>query len=484
MSGRYVIPPDGVYCLNPQRVFVVDNWIVVPCGKCAGCLVHKANQWSMRLGSEIDSHPFNIFFTLTYSNKYYPTLVKNYDNKLGLPVLLSDHSFSIRNNGVSDVRRKDGISIRINAKDDVITNALDWQKTGVIGYMSKRDVQLFLKNLRKFIYEKFCEVSTFRYYIISECGPTTRRWHSHGILFFDREDISSFAKEFALYQSWQMCDQALFDEHTCFCNSGTRNYLTQYITCVADLPSVYKEPEIKPFRLASKNPSIGYFEFDKTEVQKQILGGNDEFVRSIKRLDMEYIFSYAKDYRNRLFPKCYQYRKFDFSGLCGIYGFLYFLVRKIGYKYDSINSRLSKVTNPSTLSGMRACYQFCVANNCPPEVYVFALQQNYYLQAMSALRYQYEEQIRNGFTIKQACLYDNFSALIGKYRNLSLYSRYVIDKFCEPLGLVPSDINEKDLRDFSFKINESYARSVSDVLNDMVKLPKFNELTNQSPHIV
>ena len=48
--------------------------IIVPCGKCDGCRLHKANEWMLRVANEIESSTYSIFFTLTYSNKYLPCL--------------------------------------------------------------------------------------------------------------------------------------------------------------------------------------------------------------------------------------------------------------------------------------------------------------------------------------------------------------------------------------------------------------------------
>ena len=74
MASRYVSTPVVDYCFNPIRVFDDGKDIIVPCGKCDGCLLHKANEWSMRCGMEIEGSPATIFGSLTYSNKYYPKL--------------------------------------------------------------------------------------------------------------------------------------------------------------------------------------------------------------------------------------------------------------------------------------------------------------------------------------------------------------------------------------------------------------------------
>lgn len=52
-----------------------DEWTVksdvIPCGKCAGCKVDKANDWATRAYLESLNHQQNCFITLTYSDENY-----------------------------------------------------------------------------------------------------------------------------------------------------------------------------------------------------------------------------------------------------------------------------------------------------------------------------------------------------------------------------------------------------------------------------
>lgn len=99
------------------------QFITVPCGKCANCLSRKVDDWVIRLSLEMfDSSSTASFVTLTY----------NEDN---LP--------------------EDGVS--------------------------KRDVQLFHKRLRKVIGND--SLYKMRYVIISEYGPNGHRPHYHGIYY-------------------------------------------------------------------------------------------------------------------------------------------------------------------------------------------------------------------------------------------------------------------------------------------------------------
>ena len=92
--------------------------LVVPCGRCLPCLESKRAQWIFRIKQELKKSTSAFFVTMTYND---------------------DHN---------------------------------------TGDLCKRDIQLFLKKLRK-----KCKDENIRYYLIGEYGPRTFRPHYHCILF-------------------------------------------------------------------------------------------------------------------------------------------------------------------------------------------------------------------------------------------------------------------------------------------------------------
>ena len=107
MASRYPTSQVLDYCFNPLRIVHNNEVSYVPCGKCDGCLLHKANEWSMRLGSEIEDNELCIFFTLTYNNKYLPTFkflcLDKKKNGVESHLFTCDHDRNIRFNGKEDV---------------------------------------------------------------------------------------------------------------------------------------------------------------------------------------------------------------------------------------------------------------------------------------------------------------------------------------------------------------------------------------------
>lgn len=123
-------------CYNPIRLDTIDyarkhgviisnkRFFSVPCGKCLACLSQKAKEWTMRLSHEwyYYSDKTSMFITLTYDNDNIP----------------SDYG------------------------------------------LHKRDVQLFMKRLRKQLSKEKIKVKTF---YAGEYGFQKQRPHYHMILF-------------------------------------------------------------------------------------------------------------------------------------------------------------------------------------------------------------------------------------------------------------------------------------------------------------
>lgn len=126
-SGKYKYLPIGKY--SPEMKQLHPDAIMIPCGHCDGCRADQTRQWADRMILELDHSGKGIFLTMTYDDEHLPVFV----------------------------------------------NPVTGEATPTL---SKRDVQLFMKRLRKFF--KGCEL---RYYICGEYGPRTSRPHYHAIIY-------------------------------------------------------------------------------------------------------------------------------------------------------------------------------------------------------------------------------------------------------------------------------------------------------------
>lgn len=127
-------------CFTPYLVFNPEtkDRIPVPCGSCPECTARRTSGWSFRLVQQEKVSSISLFVTLTYDTKYVP----------------------ISCNGFMS--------------------------------LSKRDVQLFLKRLRKETTKRKRRNGAIKYYAAGEYGGKTKRPHYHLILFnAEHDDILS-----------------------------------------------------------------------------------------------------------------------------------------------------------------------------------------------------------------------------------------------------------------------------------------------------
>lgn len=502
MASRYPTTKVLDYCLNPVRLVRDNEVLYVPCGKCNGCLLHKANKWSMRLGSEIEDNKFAIFYTLTYSNKYLPTfrlIGKDYDDVYRFDVYTCHHSHNIRFDGVKDVLRKEDFTVIKCPSSFAGVPATNYVcDTKYFAYSSKRDFQLYLKLLRKDLdelYEKgyFSQVkekeqTRFRSFAISEYGETLLRPHVHGIILPYHPEVADYLCNEGLYKSWQMCDKGYFSRYTHFCDSGAKGYVTQYLTMSSNLPSVYKDNrEIRPWRLSSKASAIGYNFFDKKKVFEDFIRGVDYYYKDISRIDERYILRYPSDFGARLFPKCFEYRKKDFEGLYRVYSVFWHFRRNPRWQGSAfLLDRLFETVNPADVQAAKTCFKTCEEMNIHPYTYVYALDMFYYKKDMSALKIWYEWQQLQ--TDKYAIIksYQNLYSYVhgDMCQLLEPYQRFVYSSFVAGFNFLPSDLYWLKDIDFVSSVNKDYACEVSEILKDMVKIPKFNEKYGLSPNSV
>ncbi|UPW40882.1 replication initiator protein [Sigmofec virus UA08Rod_6396] len=180
----------------------------VPCGKCVECIEKKSTEWKFRAEQEYKSCLSSFFVTLTYRNE-------------SLPV-------------------KDGIPV-----------------------LCKRDVQLFMKRLRK-IYSNYGKI---RYFLLGEYGPTTLRPHYHALLFFDFWVRDEYSFSQLLAKVWQ--NGFVTSSPVNFNRIG---YTVGYMCPLAELSDFYKA--YPPFHLQSVGFGRNYLTEERRLFYKNLLLDN------------------------------------------------------------------------------------------------------------------------------------------------------------------------------------------------------------------
>lgn len=172
--------------------------IVVPCGKCAACISHKVQEWSLRLRQEWKAASSAWFVTLTYRPDCLPFVRADFrhDEDLFKPSRPTQDIAFVKDKDIrlsAEMRRAiDIYDSELVSSSPYVVRRLD-HETGeyVYWYASVwlEDYQLYLKSLRKYLAKKTGVKDPLRFYLVSEYGGDTIRPHYHYILFL-HPDVS------------------------------------------------------------------------------------------------------------------------------------------------------------------------------------------------------------------------------------------------------------------------------------------------------
>lgn len=199
--------------------------IKVPCGKCIGCLLDRSRMWADRCMLEMQYHASNLFVTLTYDDVHVPvSYYPDPDTGEALPSLT----------------------------------------------LCRRDVQLFLKRLRRRTGQKI------RYFGSGEYGTNTYRPHYHLIMFgLSLDDLTLAGRSGTGYQyytsallsdTWQKGFVSVAPA-----TWETAAYTARYVTKKAGRvdPAFYETFNLVPeFSMMSTHPGIGrqYYDDHRDEI--------------------------------------------------------------------------------------------------------------------------------------------------------------------------------------------------------------------------
>lgn len=176
-----------------DKSYSQDKMISVRCGSCEGCIKSRINDWAFRLEQEAKIASSVFFVTLTYSPEYVPLTAA------GLPTL------------------------------------------------SKRDVQLFMKRLRK-----LQENAKLRYFAVGEYGSRTYRPHYHLILF-------NVEQRKQIFNAWSKENCVLGGVHIGHSISdGAVPYTLKYMYKKGLVPAFDGDDRMPEFRLMSNKLGANY----------------------------------------------------------------------------------------------------------------------------------------------------------------------------------------------------------------------------------
>lgn len=273
----------------------------VPCGKCEACRMQKSSMQSLKCKLESLTHKHTFFVTLTYDAKHLPMMVAYSPDDMANRMKEKRHFyfFDVTN------RTPEG---EILSECDMSFHELSMlQKKCNLGeelpYLSVRDLQLFMKRLRKNL--SFISDEKIRYYAVGEYGPVHFRPHFHLMLWFSDEKIAEVLSE-NLHKAWPF---GRIDSQES--QGKSASYVAGYLNGFSYLPSVFKAGKIKPFSVHSFFLGEKFLKNTKEEVYKMPV---KDFVTRCVNLDgINSKFSMWRTFKTAYFPRCPRYAQLSHS---------------------------------------------------------------------------------------------------------------------------------------------------------------------------
>lgn len=321
-----------VKCLHPIQLRDSRGLsFLASCGKCVACQNNKRSSLSLKLRLEEYSSKFCYLLTLTYDDKNLPLFSLGTD--LQTNDFLRIYPYSARMH--SDSMVSDFCSDFYNFDSDLV-DMMDYYSAFVQNYERKyhkscvyghglyallyyRDIQLFLKRLRKYINKYYGE--KIRFYVIGEYGTKSLRPHWHCLLFFNSSELS---------QAFENCENVGTSSRRCECprflrpfwkfgivdskrtNGECYNYVSSYVNQSSNFPRL----------LVLLSNQKAYHSIQLGQIIPQ-----ESFISAIKKGDFSFFeqqffidaygtentYSLWRSYYNRFFPKFSCSGKFTFE---------------------------------------------------------------------------------------------------------------------------------------------------------------------------
>lgn len=231
--------------ISPFAKRAVHKFIQIPCGRCIGCRLDYSRDWANRCMLELNYHSSAYFVTLTYDDLHLP----------------------------------------INHYCDMETGEI-----GSTASLVKRDLQLFMKRLRKAHCAKYGDYALLRFFAAGEYGSQTHRPHYHAIIYGLKLDDLKFYKRNSFPQNYDLYNSDWLTKiwgkgHVVVGNVtwDTCAYTARYIVKkqYGNAAEVYEKYNFVPeFTQMSRKPGIGrrYYEEQKENIKDCLLRNDVLFI--------------------------------------------------------------------------------------------------------------------------------------------------------------------------------------------------------------
>ena len=300
-----------INCESPRYIISPHNGetIACRCGVCNSCRNEFAHRWTRRLDLESQCHKYTFMVTLTYEDRYLPSLF--FSDDMEYLVLNRDSSVRIPLKDVFEACKEEG------EYDDTSLIYLRDRLIHPLGLpvIYTKDATNFFKRFNKYCFKHITHhYENFRYFCCHEYGPSVYRPHMHLLLWFDDDKIANRFTEI-LCSCWTFGNctgESVF-------SNGAHSYVSQYVNMSLHLPTFYKLDFFRQNHQFSKCPPIGSLSI----LDKEISGLYERAItkRTIwnSRSSKYDVVPLDSSIKSRYFPKCFEYSQLSHSDRVRLY---------------------------------------------------------------------------------------------------------------------------------------------------------------------
>lgn len=268
-----------VQVINPNTG---DN-ILVPCGTCYACLLKKSYSNEIRAKVQKHSSRFAYFVSLSYDVYNCPSYTITTSPLDSGLVLCNVRDSCMRTRFLRDkhLKARKGYDLtplepftftctkeyleRYTSQANLAIRRRSYDKRfeNTYGYLNRRDLQLFMKRFRKYLYQYSDYYEPIHSYLVGEYGIEHFRPHFHLLLFFDSEKLAENVGR-ALRDAWPF-GRVDFSQD----RGDAISYVSAYLNSFTFLPVHLKQSsQFKPFGRFSNHFGWSAFK-DSIEKGKQ-----------------------------------------------------------------------------------------------------------------------------------------------------------------------------------------------------------------------
>ena len=254
------------------------------CGKCLECVAQLQNDWANRMSDEFKQWKHAYFGTFTYGNSCIPYVDV-------IPSELPAEKLAYLVQAIKKIPSSASLA-KARARRDAFSDYLTPESLDKLSirvpYVSKYDIQCFIKRVRISYERKYGEPLELKYFICSEYGPCTLRPHYHGLFLSSApwERFAPFIYKHYIYG-------AVRGFHELELRNGGISDACAYCAKYCCKPAEFENPYVvaglipKPFRLMSKG--IG-------EVERARIVAATSSYRGIKRVGRNNYYGYNPEF--------------------------------------------------------------------------------------------------------------------------------------------------------------------------------------------